>query len=298
MTAKEAKLPKFLNQAKTRFVIPIYQRNYDWTTGQVDKLLKDIDAVGKLEGTDATHFVGSIVFLHDGIHHTEAITEYEIIDGQQRLTTVSLIYARLLEIARTQDEPEAEAELREHYLVNRFAKGSKEKLTLPTNNAPTYKQILEGTLAATAPSEYSRLRENFTHLRQRIQPVDAARVRRGLERLIFVEISLERGKDDPQRIFESLNSTGLALSQADLIRNHVLIGFGREAQERLFVQYWEPIERVTRDTRSHQPRLSDFVRDYLTMRTRRITRQSGVYLAFKRYLDEQKEKGATVETVL
>lgn len=298
MTAKEAKLSKFLDQQKTRFVIPIYQRNYDWTSQQVDGLLKDIATLGENKREDATHFIGSIVFLHDGIHHTGAISELEIIDGQQRLTTVSLIYARLYEIARESGKDEEAAELRELFLVNRFAKDRKEKLILPSNNAPKFKQIIEGTLPVDRTDEFSRVRENFESLRQRISVVDAQNIRRGLDRLIFVEISLERGKDDPQRIFESLNSTGLELSQADLIRNHVLIGFDREAQERLFHEFWEPIERATRENSTNQTRLSDFVRDFLTMEQRKITRQSEVYLGFRRYLSERIEKGETTQQVL
>ena len=298
MTAKEAKLSKFLNQQQTRFVIPIYQRNYDWTDKQVDGLLRDIVAVGGSDDAEATHFVGSIVYLHNGIHHSEAITDFDVIDGQQRLTTVSLIYARLLEIAEEAGEKQDAAQLRQLFLINPFAEGDKEKLTLPNNNAPTYRQILEGTLQKSADGSYSRLRENFEHLRLTVLPVDAEVIRRGLARLTFVEISLERGKDDPQRIFESLNSTGLELSQADLIRNHVLMGFSRAEQERLFSKYWEPIERATRERTTNAVMVDQYVRDFLTMTQRKITRKSAIYLGFKEYLRQESKAGTDIAGAL
>ncbi len=297
MKATEGKLAEFVTQAKTRFIIPIYQRNYDWTDKQVDGLLKDISAVGQSPADDATHFVGSIVYLQDGIYNSSAVKELDIIDGQQRLTSVSLIYARLHEIAITTEDPEQADELRETYLVNKYAKDRKEKLMLPGNNAGTYAQIVNLTLG-TGAHAFSRLRENFEHLRRRIQPVDAAIIRKGLGRLVFVDISLERGKDDPQRIFESLNSTGLALSQADLIRNHVLMGFDREEQERLFTLYWEPIERATREQATNVVMVDQYVRDFLTMTQRKITRKSGIYLAFKVYLASQGSAGLSIAAVL
>ena len=98
---------------------------------------------------------------------------------------------------------------------------------------------------------------------------------------MFVEVSLERGKDNPQRIFESLNSTGLELSQADLIRNYILMGLNREDQEHIYQQYWANIEQLAKDETSNTSLVSDFIRDYLTLRNKKIPVKNKVYLEFK-----------------
>ena len=107
-------------------------------------------------------------------------------------------------------------------------------------------------------------------------------VQRGLSKLIFVDIALERGKDNPQRIFESLNSTGLELSQADLIRKYILMGLSRKEQERIFRKFWEPIEINARNLDVNGSRVSDFIRDFLTLKQKDIPNKGAVYESFKK----------------
>ncbi|MGY0408607.1 MAG: HNH endonuclease family protein, partial [Polaribacter sp.] len=106
-------------------------------------------------------------------------------------------------------------------------------------------------------------------------------VLKGLSKLMFVEISLDREKDDPQRIFESLNSTGLELSQADLIRNYILMGLNRKSQNKIYSNYWEIIEKLAKDESLNTSKVSDFIRDYLTLVNNKIPNKSKVYLEFK-----------------
>ena len=104
----------------------------------------------------------------------------------------------------------------------------------------------------------------------------------GLSKLMFVQISLDRDKDDPQRIYMiSLNSTGLELSQADLIRNYILMGLNRKDQNMIYRDYWEVIEKLAKDEASNVSKVSDFIRDYLTLDNKKIPNKGKVYLEFK-----------------
>ena len=279
MKATESKLNDFLSSPKTRFVIPIYQRNYDWQDHHCSQLFSDVLATAR-DANRTSHFIGSIVFLHDGLFSPGKVKDLVIIDGQQRLTTVSLLYVALYRFATNNDLEEDAVEIKETYLTNRFAKDRKEKLWPTEENDRIYQRILKGL--SEEGESFSRLRENYAYFSELIRDkstYDA--LREGLGKLSFVEISLERNQDDPQRIFESLNSTGLALSQADLIRNYILMGHNREEQERLYDEYWREIEREARNDENRKNLVSDFVRDLLTFRNKKIPRKNQVYDTFK-----------------
>lgn len=246
MKANEVSLNAFLSQSKTQFVIPVYQRNYDWLESQCSQLLNDILQVGRKNRE--THFIGSIVFIHDGIYTSSEVKKLVIIDGQQRLTTFSLLYLALYKFATLNDLQEKASEIKELYIHNKFVKddGSKLKLKQSDVNAKAFSFLLSDNDVNKYPS-YSRLIENYLFFFGQINHENFETILRGINSLLFVEISLERGKDDPQRIFESLNSTGLELSQADLIRNYILMGLDPDDQVLIFEKYWEVIEGNARD---------------------------------------------------
>ncbi|MDD2163552.1 DUF262 domain-containing protein [Glaesserella parasuis] len=127
---------------------------------------------------------------------------------------------------------------------------------------------------------FSRLVENFKYFKSCITLENLDIVRQGLDKLMFVEVSLERGKDNPQRIFESLNSTGLALSEADLIRNYILMDLESDKQN-IFFQYWDIIEKFAKDDANNESKVSDFIRDYLTKINKKIPNKTRIYEAFK-----------------
>jgi uncharacterized protein with ParB-like and HNH nuclease domain len=129
--------------------------------------------------------------------------------------------------------------------------------------------------------DFSKIIDNFNYFKGRITEENYQFVLEGLSKLLFVEISLERDKDDPQRIFESLNSTGLELSQADLIRNYILMGLTRRHQNKIYQNYWEVIEKLAKDESLNLSRVSDFIRDYLTLENKKIPNKGKVYLEFK-----------------
>ena len=281
MKAHETKIKKFLANNNTQFVIPVYQRNYDWSKIQCEQLFNDIIEIGNNPAIHA-HFIGSIVYIHDDVYTSSDIQELIIIDGQQRLTTLTLIYLALYHLALHNKQTHLVAdEISETYLINKFAPNNEKLKLKPTENNLKALQFL---LRADTHEEFhgfSRFIENFHYFQSRITLDNHDIVLKGLAKLMFVEVSLERGKDNPQRIFESLNSTGLELSQADLIRNYILIGLNREDQEHIYQQYWANIEQLAKDETSNTSLVSDFIRDYLTFNNKKIPVKNKVYLEFK-----------------
>lgn len=204
-----------------------------------------------------------------------------IIDGQQRLTTLTLIYIALYRLAIEMNNEALVNEISETYLINKFAP-EEEKLKLrPTeNNDRAIKYLLRSDTDEEF-SDFSKVIDNFNYFNSRITEDNYEFVLNGLSKLMFVEISLDREKDDPQRIFESLNSTGLELSQADLIRNYILMGLSRRDQNKIYNNYWEIIEKLAKDESLNTSKVSDFIRDYLTLVNNKIPNKSKVYLEFK-----------------
>ena len=280
MKANETKVDKFLATNETTFAIPVYQRNSDWTLFQCKQLLRDIIEVGKSEETNA-HFIGSIVYVHDDVYIASGLTELTIIDGQQRLTTITLIYIALFRIAEELNNQMLVNRIQKTYLINEFAP-EEEKLKLkPTENN---KEALGYILNSKELGEfkgYSKIIENFEYFRSAISAESFEIIQRGLSKLIFIDIALDRQKDNPQRIFESLNSTGLELSQADLIRNYILMGISRANQDRIYKSYWEVIEKNAKDETLNKTRVSEFIRDYLTLKNKEIPNKGDVYYKFK-----------------
>src|SRR4030065_164012 len=263
MKANETKVEDFLSSNKTQFVIPVYQRNYDWSIGQCRQLLDDILEVGASKKMNA-HFIGSIVYVHDDVYTASRIKELTVIDGQQRLTTLTLLYLVLHRLAKELKDEGLANEISETYLINKFAP-EEEKLKLrPTDNND---KALKYLLRSDENEEYtafSKLIDNFNYFKGRITEDNYQMVLAGLSKLMFVEISLDREKDAPQRIFESLNSTGLELSQADLIRNYILMGLEPKEQEALYNEYWYPMEQSLGPT-DYAALFDRFMRDYLTV---------------------------------
>ncbi len=280
MKASETKVDVFLSSNKTQFVIPVYQRNYDWSIGQCKLLLDDTLEVGANKKMNA-HFIGSIVYVHDDVYTASRIKELTVIDGQQRVTTLTLIYLVLHRLAKELKDEKLVNEISETYLINKFAP-EEEKLKLrPTdNNDKALKYLLRGDVNEEYTA-FSKLIDNFNYFKGRITEENYQVVLTGLSKLMFVEISLDRERDDPQRIFESLNSTGLELSQADLIRNYILMGLKREDQNKIYQNYWEVIEKLAKDEILNVSRVSDFIRDYLTVENKNIPNKGKVYVEFK-----------------
>jgi len=281
MEAHAKKVVDFLKVRDVRFIIPVYQRNYDWTIKHCERLLKDILDVGNNEKLKA-HFIGSIVYVHGGTYTTTSIKELTIIDGQQRLTTITLIYLALYHLTKSVGKMDRADTIKETYLMSKDEDTETEELKLcPTdNNDRALKCLLQDDKHADFTT-YSNLIVNFDYFKTTITEENYEKVRQGLSKLMFVEISLDRDNDDAQRIFESLNSTGLDLSQADLIRNYILMGLNRKDQNKIYQNYWEAIERLAKDETLNESKVDAFIRDFLTLENRKIPNIKNVYNEFK-----------------
>ncbi|ODT00789.1 MAG: hypothetical protein ABS49_03855 [Erythrobacter sp. SCN 62-14] len=298
MKATEAALLGFLKKSP-QFIIPIYQRTYSWTERECRQLWDDIIRAGD-NAAISVHFVGSIVYIEEGLSQVSHQSPLLVIDGQQRLTTVTLLIAAL---ARALGDAEpvdgfSARKLRNYYLLNPEETGERHfKLLLSQTDKATLAAIVGGT---PLPQDRSlRVEANFKLFEELIasRKGDLAAVCQGLAKLVVVDIALSRGQDNPQLIFESMNSTGRELSQADLIRNFVLMGLEPDLQTRLYQQYWRPME-LAFGQEAYASEFDAFMRHYLTVRTGEIPRQDQVYEAFKAHARSVKATGADVEPLV
>lgn len=280
MKANPLQLSKFLQKQDTQFVIPIYQRNYDWSEEHCMQLLEDIIVVGKTPRDEARmHFIGSIVYVCNDEYTVAEIEQLVIIDGQQRITTITLLLMALYHFAKEHNDQRLAEMILEDYLINKRAEEVfKVKLKATENNDRDLQYLLEGKPIPNG--KYSNIKNNYNFFRNHISSSNYNTIYDGFKRLLFVEIRLERGKDNAQKIFESLNSTGLDLSQADLIRNYILMGLEPNEQNRLYLNYWAEIESNTKVEGVSY--VSDFIRDYLTIKQGEIPKKDDVYNTFKK----------------
>ena len=282
MKATEAKFVEFLKKSP-QFVIPIYQRTYSWTERECRQLWNDILRTGS-NGAIAAHFVGSIVYIEKGLYQVSSQSPLLVIDGQQRLTTVMLLLEAL---ARRVGDKEpldgfSAKKIRSYYLLNPLEEGERGFKLLLTQ---TDKQSLLALMQQKPqPAELSlRITENFTFFEEWVQAVgaDLTPLCKGLAKLMIVDIALSRDQDNPQLIFESMNSTGRELSQADLIRNFILMGLDTARQKRLYEEHWRPME-VAFGQEAYGTHFDSFMRHYLTLRAGgKIPNIRAVYEAFK-----------------
>ena len=299
MKVTEAKLLAFL-QKSPQFVIPIYQRTYSWTDKQCRQLWDDILRAGS-DDTVAVHFIGSIVYVEQGLSQVSHQAPLLVIDGQQRLTTVSLLLEALARAIGEDDEPVdgfSAPKLREYYLTNRLEKADRYfKLLLSQTDNASLKAVIKNSEPPKEPS--LRVTQNFALFTALLKELkgDLGPVCRGLAKLVVVDIALSRDQDNPQLIFESMNSTGKELSQADLIRNFILMGLESGLQTRLYEDYWRPME-LDFGQEAYGTQFDSFMRHYLTVRTGDIPREREVYEAFKDYSRTTPVQAAGIEALV
>jgi uncharacterized protein with ParB-like and HNH nuclease domain len=267
-------------------------------------LWDDIVRTGSNDSVSA-HFVGSIVYIEKGLYQVSSQSPLLVIDGQQRLTTVTLLLAALAKALDKFDEKDREPvdgfsprKLRNYYMLNPEEEGERHyKLILSQTDKASLIAIVEGS---EQPKEYSlRVTECFELFQSLIAGCkgDLTAVCRGLAKLVVVDISLNRDQDNPQLIFESMNSTGRELSQADLIRNFILMGLEPQLQTRLYEQYWRPME-VAFGQAAYGTHFDGFMRHYLTVKTSEIPRLDAVYEAFKTHARSQSVAQGGVEALV
>jgi len=278
MKASEIRFEEFLSQTKTNFLIPVYQRNYDWKDEQCLKFLKDIELLATRERDN--HFLGSIVYIKsDDLEAIEqGLKEYIIIDGQQRVTTIMLFLKAIYDL--NSDEWERE-EILENFLINKIRGNNRLKLKPIKDDNEVFEKLLKSSEISEDCN--SRIYQNYQLFFKYFEKstIKLSEYFKAFRRLWIVYIELDRDKDDPQLIFESINSTGLNLSEADLIRNFILMDKKHDIQDYLFEVYWSKIEKLLLSEN-----ISSYIRDYLTMKENKIPKQSEVYVAFKNFVSK------------
>lgn len=289
MKASETHLLKFLKKSE-QFAVPIYQRTYSWTESECRQLWDDIIRTGSNDDIRA-HFLGSIVYIEKGLYSVTGYSPMLVIDGQQRLTTVSLIIEALARHLEGSGEPIdgfSTNKLRNYYLLNTEETDERRyKLILSKTDKETYLALANQSPSPTNSSY--RVTKNFELFQKWIKKSkDLRSLCRGLEKLAIVDISLNREHDNPQLIFESMNSTGKELSQADLIRNFVLMDQELDEQHYLYNGYWYPME-TSFGQEPYAENFDYFMRHYLTVKNSRIPKIGKVYEEFKDYRYNSKQ---------
>jgi len=301
MKATEARFLDFIKKSP-QFIIPIYQRTYSWTREECQQLWNDIIRAGEDAKVNA-HFVGSIVYIEKGLYQVSSQSSLLVIDGQQRLTTLLLLITVLTQFLETLPDSEREPldgfsprKLRNYYLINPEEEGERYyKLLLSQTDKETLITLIHND---EAPHEASvRILDNYDLFKRLVTKEKILSLCKGIAKLIIVDIALNREQDNPQLIFESMNSTGRELTQADLIRNYILMGLEPKLQTRLYERYWRPMERDFGQD-GYNAYFDSFMRHYLTVKTGEIPRLDDVYTQFKRFVRSSFDGDMDMETIV
>ena len=305
LQAGETTLNKLLNTSR-QFIVPIFQRNYSWQKSQYEQLWFDILRASKFKEKQ-NHFIGSIVYIDMGTPAGRP-QQLLLIDGQQRLTTISILLCAIKDYVQKFNLETKLINLAK--IKNQFLYNSDEiyedryKLLLNVQDKETYIKLIDNTIFTVNKPViniikcyeffYERI-EDFIKQHGQIDEIYA-----GIFKLSLVSISLDKDSDNPQMIFESMNSTGKDLSQTDLLRNYLLMDLTPEKQTRLYKTYWKPMEELFGEDiyKNDVNKFDYFIRDFLTLKsdTGYICKINNVYENFKRYyLDNNCEKFAVLK---
>lgn len=287
MKGSEAKMTGFMEGADKRYVIPVYQRKYDWKNENCRQLYEDLKKI--VRDKRDSHFFGSIVssVVPDG-----SKIEYHIIDGQQRLTTITLLLLAIRNLIIqgkvTSGEDRLDEQISQRFLISPWAKeGDRIKLCPVRGDREALERLFGDE------EDYDRtsnLTINYQYFHDTLQKeeISVHDLYTAIGKLEIISITLDEG-DDAQLIFESLNSTGLALTEGDKIRNYILMGQKPADQNRYYDAYWTKIEKCTEND------VSGFIRDYLSVKQQTTPNINNVYRAFK---DCAEESGFETEALL
>ena len=265
-------------------MVPIYQRTYDWQRDQCMQLYEDIKEVGK-SSAQKSHFVGAITYQEDVTMANENVRRYQIIDGQQRLATVMLLLRAVKDrFGKADRQAVKRIEQLMFNLYEDLHRDSYYKMALNGEDDRALREILD----AGRTNRLGNVKANFQRLCKKLSEdgVDFEVMWQGVKRITVVLIRIDPG-DDAQEIFESMNSTGLDLTQTDLIQNYLLMSREQEWQKSVFVKYWNPMEDLFKGERD---RFDDFLRTYLIMKTRKAIPKRSIYKEFKKMAKESERE--------
>lgn len=281
MDANKSNIYKILDGSK-QFLVPVYQRYYSWGYEQCERLWNDIVKMQK--SGKPGHFVGSIVNIAEQAMPT-GVQKYMIIDGQQRMTTLTLLLIALRDYALSNPE---DTSINANRINNKLLSNNDEdgndrhKLILTETDRDTLIDLVQRK--PKKPNASDRIITNYDYFVGKIKDMELtpAEVYESIGKLQIVNITLDRTVDDAQAIFESLNSTGKELSQSDLIRNYVLMGLDATEQTYVYEHLWRPMELLFEYDKQDSV-MDRFFRDYLTMKLARIPKIDRIYDEFKTY---------------
>lgn len=278
MKGSETKFIAYMQGTEKRFIIPVYQRNYDWKTENCKQLYDDLVKVIKKKRT--SHFFGSLV----SVHNDGTFGEFLVIDGQQRLTTVSLLLLAMHNLIKAGVIVPAQINLADRiyktYLIDEWQEDMTTRIKLkPVKNDRAAFERLFADTEEHIPDSNLTVNYNYFYSRIQREEITVDELYQAITKLDIINITLNQ-EDNPQLIFESLNSTGLALSEGDKIRNLILMGLPTRQQNEFYEKYWNKIESCT------QYEVSLFIRDYLSVKQQHIPALSKIYVTFKSYVEE------------
>ena len=275
------KLLQVLDGADRKLFIPVYQRNYDWKRENCEQLFRDLEKL--ITSDKKSHFFGSIVTAHQ---HGGDGESFVIIDGQQRITTVSLLFLAMINAVKNGDakaeSPSLCDKIMKTYIIDEYSTDStKVRLKSASGDNDAFLKIVENDRDSFIESSNVTLNYHFLYDKVKEMEWSIDKLFEAAKKLEIINIYVEK-EDDPQLIFESLNSTGLKLTKADMIRNYVLMGLESSKQESYYRKYWVKIEENTQKNRT-----ADFFRDFLTVRQGTIPSIDSVYSEFKKYAEDK-----------
>lgn len=265
----------FLENGKTIFEIPVFQRNYEWDEQQCSQLFKDLTIAVE---DDQDHFIGAIVYVAETGRKLSHI--YRIIDGQQRLMSLMLLLKSLADV-----NDQVRAEIQEQYLTNKYLEENNHlKLKPVAHDMEAFEAVMNDRLDQY--NEPSKVVKNYQYFKKRIQQSEfsSTELYEALNHfnMVYIELTNDVQDENPQVIFESLNSTGVSLSASDLVRNFLLMKLDSDKQSRLYQEYWVKMERIfTTNT------FADFIRFYLTMKMHKMINRAKIYPLYKEFYHGQ-----------
>ena len=271
MKADSIHLFDFLENSRTIFEIPVFQRNYEWGKPQCAQLFKDLTIAAN---NHQDHFIGAVVYVSETGDKLSHI--YRIIDGQQRMMSLMLL---LKALADTDEEDREEIE--EQYLTNKYLNDNNHlKLKPVAHDIAAFEAVMDNAIEQYGMP--SKVVENYQFFLKSIK--ESSLTSKDLYEamnhfnMVYIELTNDVEDENPQVIFESLNSTGVSLSASDLVRNFLLMKLDSNTQEQLYNKYWVKMEQIFVTNT-----FAEFIRSYLIMRTHKLVNKDKIYSIYKEF---------------
>lgn len=278
MRIKQDSIIDIFCEENITYKVPIYQRDYDWKVKQCEQLYRDVKRLIGIEESKKHHFTGSIIL--GGEHANERY----IVDGQQRMVTVSLMLLAIRDLVKEGKISTNDFDIE---IINPliFNKNNERKIMLIREDDEAFKAIAHERLSNVVESNITKNYNSFKIMMESdANEYIISDLYKAIENLIIIKIELEK-HDDAQMVFESINSTGLELSAGDMIRNYLLMGSSSKEQKRLYYKYWLDIEQNTKI--KGESEISDLVRQYLTILKNFKQNTNNIYSDFKEIMERR-----------